>query len=135
MTKEKIAEIAQQLECGMVCFYHRPTGNIDCHPDPYDPYFDPEPWQDLIDKIENNRDDYDRFEKIDSTEGFQVMADFAHSLTDRNFKEKILERLARRRPFQNFKTLIDASEFRQSWFDFKKRAYVVFVKGQVELKK
>ena len=70
LTEEHIAEIAELLDCGMTCFYHRPTGTIESHPDPGDLYFEPEFWQDLIDKIENDRDNYDRFEKMDSNQGF-----------------------------------------------------------------
>jgi len=80
LTKEHILEIAELLDCGMICFYHLSTGTIESHPDPYGPYYDPEPWQDIIDKIENNWHNYIRFEKMDSNEGFRVMEDFAFSL-------------------------------------------------------
>ncbi|MEX1192594.1 MAG: UPF0158 family protein [Brumimicrobium sp.] len=134
LTKEHIVEIADLLDCGMTCFYHRPTGTIESYPDPDDLFFESEPWQDTIDKIENDWDNYDRFEKMDSTQGFQVMENFAYALTDKEFSDKIIERLSRRRPFQNFKNLIDSSDYRQSWFDFKKNAYIDFVKGQIDIK-
>ena len=134
LSKEQISEIAELLDCGMICFYHRPTGTIESHPDPNRPFFDPEPWQDTIDRIENDWGNYDRFEKMDSTQGFQLMEDFAYSLTDEKFRDKIIERLSRRRPFRNFKNLIDSSDYRQSWFDFKKNAYIDFVKKQIEIK-
>lgn len=133
LTDEHISEIAELLDCGMICFYHRPTGTIESYPDPDDLYFDPEPWQDIIDKIENNWSSYDRFEKMDSNQGFQVMENFAHSLTDINFRNRILNRLSKRRPFQNFKLLIDSSDYRQAWFDFKKQAYIEFVKQQIAI--
>jgi hypothetical protein len=135
MTKEHILEIAELLDCGMICFYHLSTGTIESHPDPYDPYYDPEPWQDIIDKIENDWDNYIRFEKMDSNEGFRVMEDFAFSLPDLKFKEEILKRLTRRKPFQNFKALIDSSNYREEWFNYKKEAYIEFVKRQIEAKK
>ncbi|MEX1191558.1 MAG: UPF0158 family protein [Brumimicrobium sp.] len=134
LTKEHIIEIADLLDCGMTCFFHRPTGTIESYPDPDDLFFESEPWQDTIDKIENDWDNYDRFEKMDSTQGFQVMENFAYVLTDKVFRDKIIERLSRRRPFQNFKNLINSSDYRQSWFDFKKNAYIDFVKRQIEIK-
>jgi len=133
ITKEQISEIAELLDCGMICFYHRPTGTIESHPDPNSPFFDPEPWQDTIDRIENDWGNYDRFEKMDSTQGFQLMEDFAYSLTDEKFRDTIIEQLSRRRPFRNFKNLIDSSDYRQSWFEFKKNAYIDFVKKQIEI--
>ena len=84
-TDEIIIEIAGLLDCGMICYFHRPTGTIESHPDPNDPYFDPDPWQDIIDKVENDWDNYEQFEKMYSNQGFQIMENFAYSLTDLKF--------------------------------------------------
>ncbi|MTI21245.1 hypothetical protein E1176_09455 [Fulvivirga sp. RKSG066] len=131
--KEKqIIEIAELLDTGMICFYHRPTGRIDSHPDPNDPYFDPEPWQDVIDRIENEWGNYERIEKMESFESYRVIENFAYSLADESFKKKILNAISKRKPFRNFKNLIDYSDYRQNWFDFKNKAYIDFVKRQVE---
>ena len=134
LTEEEIAEIAENLEMGMVCFYHRQTGEIEYFPDNDSLYYDPEPWQETIDKIDNDWGNYERFEKMDSTEGFRVMEDFADSLDDSHFKNRIFDQLSRRKPFQNFKNLIDFSPYRQDWFAFKKQAYIEFVKQQLKLK-
>jgi hypothetical protein len=132
LTEEHIAEIAEELESGMICFYHRPTGEIVSHPDPDDPYFEAELWQETLDKIEEDRDNYQQFEKMDSRQEFRLMEDFADSLTDSRFQDSIFERLSKPKPFQNFKNLIDSSNYRQAWFDFKKQAYIDFVKRQLE---
>lgn len=131
LTEQHIEEIAELLDCGMICFYHRPSGTIESHPDPNGPYFDPDPWQDLMEKIDSEWMNYVRFEKMDSREGFQVMEDFAYSMTDSKFRDKLLDQLSKRKPFQNFKFTIDTSEYRQDWFDFKKKAYIDFVKQQL----
>ncbi|MEM6525950.1 MAG: hypothetical protein AAF693_19280 [Bacteroidota bacterium] len=44
-TEEQIKEIAELLDCGELCFFHKPTGTIEYHPDPNDFYLDLEPWQ------------------------------------------------------------------------------------------
>jgi hypothetical protein len=133
LTDEHIAEIAELLDCGMTCYFHRPTGTIEHHPDPDDPWFEPEYWQDTIDKIENDLDNYEKFEKMDSNQGFRVMENFAYSLTDDNFRNEILDQLSKRKPFQKFKMLIDSSKYRQDWFDFKKKACIDWVKRQMEI--
>lgn len=134
LSDEQIKEMAGLLECGMTCFYHEPTGEIESHPDVDGLYFDPEPWQDVIDKVENDWGNYIRFEPMNSHEGFRVMENFAHSLTDIYFKNKVLDQLSGRKPFQKFKRLIDSSDYRQKWFDFKKEAYIDFVKQQIEIR-
>ncbi|SFU70116.1 Uncharacterised protein family (UPF0158) [Pustulibacterium marinum] len=131
MTAKEIATIAEELDCGMVCFYHRATGTIESYPDPNDIYFDPEPWQDIIDTIEAREDEYDKFEKMNSSEAFRVMEGFAASLTDAAFQESLEEVLANRKPFQHFKALVDASAYRQNWFDYKQNAYIAYVKDQL----
>lgn len=131
LTEKQIAEIAEWLDGGMTCFFHRPTGEVEWHPDQEDPFFEPEAWQEVIDKIENDWGNYERFDKMDSNEGFEVMRNFANSLTDPKFQDRILDRLSNRKPFQNFKILIDSSAYRQDWFDFKKKAYIEFVKRQI----
>ncbi len=131
LSEEHIEEIAGLLDCGLVCFYHRPTKTIEYHPDSEEFYSVPEPWHDILDKIQADRNNYIRFEKMDSNQGFRVMEDFAWSLTDIDFRDQILARLSKRKPFQNFKFLIDSSEYRQDWFDFKKKAYIEWVKEQI----
>ena len=134
LNEEQIKDIAELLDSGMICFYHLPSGTIDSHPDPNDPYFDAEQWEDIIDRIENDWDNYERFEKMESYEGYKVIENFAYSLSDEYFRDKILNAISRRKPFQNFKNLIDSSDYRQNWFDFKNKAYINFVKRQIEMK-
>jgi hypothetical protein len=131
LPQDLITEIASELECGMLCFYHIPTGTLESHPDPDDPYFDPEPWQDIMDKIESDRDNYIRIEKMNSHEAYEVMENFAFSLSDTDFKDRIFDRLSKRKPFQNFKHLVENSKYRQAWFDFRTQAYVKWVKRQL----
>ena len=135
LKEEQIKEIAELLDCGMTCFYHLPTGKIDYHPDSEDPNFDPEPWKDITDKIKNDWDNYERFEKMDSNEGYRVMENFARSLEDSGFKNKLLEGLSKPKPFWNFKSLVDWSDYRQEWFYFKGKAYNDHVKRQIKMKK
>lgn len=133
LTDEHIVEIANLLECGMTCSFHSPTGAIEYYPDPLKHDFDSELWQDVIDKVHNDWGNYIQFEGIDSNQGFKLMENFAYSLTDSNFRDKILDRISRKKPFQNFRLLIDSSDYRQDWFDFKKKAYIDYVKQQIEI--
>ena len=132
ITAEKIKAIAEELECGMVCYYHISSGEIESYPNPDDPYFEEEPWQELIDKIESNEEEYLRFDKMTSSEAFKVMESFADSLQDEFMKRRIYDALSYKGPFQNFKRLIDDSDYRQDWFDFKSKAYIEHVKDQHE---
>lgn len=130
-TDEHIEEIAGMLECGNLCFFHKQTGAIEFHPDPDSPYFDTEIWQEVMDKIENDFLNYKRFDLMDSRQGFQVMEDFVETLTDSHFQSRLFQLLSERKPFSKFKMAIDNSDYRQNWFDFKKQAYIDWVREQL----
>ena len=130
-TEEHIKEIAELLDCGELCFFHESTGTIEHHPDPDSEYFDPEPWQETLDRIDANWSEYQRFEKMDSNQAFRVMEDFANSVTDENFRTRLFNQLSQRKPFSKFKWAIDNSEYRQNWFDFKEQAYINWVREQL----
>ncbi len=130
--EHKIKEIAECLDVGMIVFYHKETGDIKSHPDPDDPYFEPEPWQEQIDEIEKDWENYRRFKSMESRQAFKVMEHFADSLSDLKFKGMVYDRLSRKGPFQNFKALVESSEYRQDWFDFRDNATIEWVKEQLE---
>lgn len=132
LSEELISEIADLLDWGLICYYHRPTGTLESLPNQDDDYFDPEPWQDLIDKLEQDRDNYAKFEVMSSHQAFKVMENFAHSIQDSRFREQLLDRLSRRKPFRNFNDLVDDSGYREDWFKFKANAYQDFVREQIQ---
>jgi Ni,Fe-hydrogenase I large subunit len=134
ISEKDIIEIAELLDCGMICYYHRTNGSIESYPDPESDFFDPEPWQDVIDKVKKDKNNYLDFEKMDSNGAFEMMENFAHSQSDTAFKNQLFDRLSNRKPFQNFQLLVDSSAYREDWFDFKKKRNIDYVKHQLELK-
>lgn len=130
-TEADIKEIAELLDCGELCFFHQPTGAIEHYPDPDNPYVELEEWQDVLDKIDDDFNNYIRFEKMDSYQGFKVMEQFAESLSDTHFQTKLFDLLSKPKPFSKFKWAIDNSDYRQDWFDFKEQAYIKWVKEQL----
>ena len=91
LTDEQIKEIAELLECGMVCYVHKQTLGIEYFPDYNELYLDPEEWQDTMDKVKNGTDDYICVSKMDSKQAFQTMADFTLTVTDEALKNQLQE--------------------------------------------
>lgn len=75
--------------------------------------------------LENN---FICFEPLESFESFQIMEEFVNNLKDARLQNKLINALDRRKPFANFKAIIDNSDFRQDWFDFKKQWMEKYVK-------
>ena len=122
LTKEQIKEIAEQLDCGFRCFWHKKNGDFVFIPDTLRyPDIDIDAWTDEMEKLDNNFGNYKEIAQLESSDSFEIMADFVGTLSDSNrLKDKLIDALNKKNPFREFKFLIDNSgEFRQKWLDFK----------------
>ena len=121
LTEKQIEEIAENLECGMRCFYNFKTWEIKTILN-FDSWIGAEekPWEEESNEIDDNWEEYFEFEGLVSHDSFQIMADFAETVDDTRLQDRLINALNRPKPFQNFKWQIDnAGEYRQQWFDFK----------------
>jgi hypothetical protein len=100
MEKEKIKDIAENLDIGMKCFVHLETKEIKFIPD-----FDKHPCMDSEvrsadnKEIENNLGAYLEIDGMDSRDSFRVMEDFVDTVENENLKEKLVDSLHRPKPF------------------------------------
>ncbi len=135
LTPEMIKEIADQLDMGMKCFYHIPTGELEYYPDEFKHAgFDEEMWAEAMEKVEENFGEYIPFTGIESHESFEIMEDFINEITDTGIQEKFAEVIQRRKPFQQFKNLLpDYPDLRQQWFVYKDKRNIEYVEEQLEV--
>ena len=132
---EKIKEIAEELDMGMKCFYHIPTGELESFPDELKGHagMDDELWEDTINKIDEKFHEYIRFEGMESDESFRIMEDFADIIEDAKIRLRFEDAIGNRKPFQNFKhLLLSYPDLREQWFVYKNQRYIDFVKDQAE---
>jgi hypothetical protein len=54
------------------------------------------------------------------------MENFVDEVNDINLQGKLINAL-RKKPFANFKYLVENSDYRQQWFDFRKTQYEFYV--------
>tara|TARA_R100000655_G_C2948852_1_gene186961 strand:+ start:360 stop:812 length:453 start_codon:yes stop_codon:yes gene_type:complete len=121
-----IKEIAQQLDCGNECFFNQKTKELICIPNADlmatgDEEYYKEVFKDDLEKVKSQKKDLIKFEILESFESFKIMEDFKNQIKEAEFKEKLNQALNRRKPFQNFKYLIDNWEYREDWFEFKQK--------------
>ena len=133
-TKEQIKEISEQLDCGFRAFYHKLSGDLIFVPDT-DKYIDIETdaWQDELEKLDKNFSEYQEIGAMESRESFEMMADFAEKVPDRNLRNKLIEALHSHKPFRAFKFTIDNSPERQNWFAFKDKRYIEWTEDQLKI--
>ena len=122
LTTKQIYEIAQEFDCGNRCYLNKKTNEIISTPD-FEMNFDDgkEFYEEILEELESNWDDYVEIDKPSSSDSYEFMVDFAEQLEDDNkLKSKLFDALNKNKPFRRFMFEIDNSgKFRQEWFDFK----------------
>jgi len=131
-----IKQIAQELDSGCDCYYNSQTNEIISIPN-FSQFSEAEDFKDTfqaeLEEVENHQKDFITFEVLDSLESFKIMEQFVAQLSDNNFQSQLKNALLKKKPFQNFKQLIDHSDFRQSWFDFKQHELERLVASKINL--
>ena len=121
-----VTEIAKELDCGNDCYYNPKTKELIYIPNAElratgDEEYYNEIFKDVLEKIKRQKKDFIKIGELQSFESFNIMENFKNEIKDNHFKEKLNEALNNRNPFQNFKYLIDNSDYRETWFTFKQK--------------
>ncbi len=134
ISEKTIKDIAQELDCGLRVFLHKTTKAYIAVPDE-DMMLDEfeEAWKNEGEILEKHADDYIEIENWSSAEAFNIMHDFTNQLEDNTkIKVLLLDALEKRKPFREFKFLIDKYDnYRDDWFAFKNAQQEQLVKEQI----
>ena len=132
--KNIIKEIAENLDCGFNCYYNSNTSEIVTIPN-FSDIADEEEFKEIIqealEKINKQKAGFVKFEVLESFESFKIMERFVEQISDQQFKSELENILQKKKPFQNFKYLLDNSDYRQRWFDFKQTELERIVENQL----
>ena len=128
-----IPVIADSIDSGFVCFLNPDTLEHEDFPQMMinDQHEYEMETDESTDEITFKHDKWEHcitFEPLESYESFKIMEKFAENLNDNYFQEKLFNALNRRKPFANFKVIVETSKYRQDWFDFKKQMLEIHVK-------
>jgi hypothetical protein len=123
--EELVPQIADAIDSGLICFLNRDTLEIEEVPRIF--VEDSEEFEALTGETAESLnlkytgwENYLTIEPLESNESFRIMEEFAGNMEDEKLKGELFNALSYRRPFVNFKDIIDNSRHRQEWFDFKK---------------
>lgn len=129
---KEINSIAQNLEMGMNCWYHIPTGETLMLPDERkNSAYDEEMWEDELKKIKKNKKESIFFGGPDNRDEFKIMERFAEQeVSDSNLQTRLIEVLQLKKPFAGFKSTISNSHtYLNAWYAYKTNAYETHVKN------
>tara|TARA_B100000809_G_scaffold249300_2_gene280443 strand:+ start:13927 stop:14355 length:429 start_codon:yes stop_codon:yes gene_type:complete len=117
-----LREIVGELDCGNDCYYNVKTNKMIAIPNDSilseDDEFK-EAFRADLEKVHQSNADFIKIESLEGFESFKIMEQFVEQLKNQHFKFVLQNVLRDNKPFQNFNSKIDNSDFRQSWFDFK----------------
>ena len=72
-------------------------------------------------------ENYVTVEPLKSYESFKIMEAFVDTVADKTLQNKLIDALNRRKPFAGFNSVVDNSDYRQKWFDFKQQQLEEYV--------
>ena len=130
--------IAGSIDAGLVCFLNTNTLQIDELPKEL--VASPAMYKmETGMSIKDFKPKYTRWKKyitiepLESNESFKIMEKFVDQLDNSKLRKRLVYALNNRKPFANFKNIIDNSDIRQDWFDFKDEKLQEYVKSMIEI--
>ena len=130
LSSDILKEISEQLDCGFRAFIHKTSMELIFIPDTNDlPDIDMDEWEEETELLDNNFTKYHEIDKWTTSDAFDMMMEFADKLdNNEKLQNRLLDALRMRKPFREFKFVIDNSGvYRQKWFDFKNQWQINYV--------
>ncbi len=130
--KKIVPQIADSLNAGLVCFLNIDTLEVEDVPESL--ATDPDEYELMTGESFEDLDlkylKWDNFIEIHppgSNVSYSYMTDFAEALPNCSFKQRAFQALEQKRPFANFKYLVENSDYSQDWFDYKQNRLEEYV--------
>ena len=131
-----VRQIAENIDCGLTCYLNPETLEIEDLPKDLD---DPEEYELMTGERYDEMFKHQQWDKCivveppESRESFKIMERFVAEVDDNLLRYRLIDALKKRRPFANFKYLVETSRFRQTWFDFKQQQLEAMVRDELQL--
>ena len=124
-------EVGEAMSMGdSRCFINIETLKVDIHAS--EEYFDSNDTEDSAEEATNNPEKFLLLEPISSRDAFETMEAFINTVKNKYLQNRLMQAIDKKKPFANFKKIIDSSLERQNWFDFRDKAYAEIAKEWLE---
>jgi hypothetical protein len=148
--RKLVHDVAENIDCGLVCFINPETLEVEEIPKEMVDglsYFSINPEFEEEDEDDEDEDEQKflhedwknciTVEPRESSESFKIMERFVDEVNDKSLKNKLVNAMNNRKPFANFKNIVESSNYRKEWFAFKQHQLEIMVweELQIELEK
>jgi hypothetical protein len=127
-----VYKITDSILAGLICYFNPDTLEVEDIPEIM--VQDPEEYESMtgepVDSLELEHINWTNcieIEPMESHESFKIMEYFIDEVKDKNLQQKLISALSRKKPFANFKYLVENSDYRQQWFDFRQKQWAHYV--------
>ena len=133
-----VKDVAGSIDAGFVCFLNTDTLEIDEFPrellsNSYLYTMNTGVSLDELNLKYTQWENYITIEPLEGNESFRIMEKYAEQLDNARLRAQLVNVLYNPKPFANFKRIIDNSDYRQDWFDFKDNQLQDYVKTMIEI--
>jgi len=132
LTEEQINDISEDLKLGFTVYINKDTGEMRSIYDMSNLTGVSDLWEDELSRIKKNWQNYIEIKGIEPWEVFEIMEDFIQEMVGKNDKTELHKALKDKRSFAKFRTLVDGSDYKQSWLTFRKSRYIKYVKEKLQ---
>ena len=124
----EVGEAMAMGECRS--FIDMETLKVDIHAS--EDYFTSNGEEDFAEEALEHPEKFLELEPLRSSQSFKVMEAFVETVKDKGLQGQLVQSLEGKKPFANFKIIIDNSSVRQDWFEFRNKAYAEIAKEWLE---
>jgi hypothetical protein len=122
--RELVHSVAQNIDCGLVCFINPDTLEVENIPksmidDPFEFNLSTGINRENEIFLHEEWETYISIEPRESSESFGIMEKFVGKVKDKKLRTQLIDALNNRRPFAHFKNIVESSNYRKEWFAFK----------------
>ncbi|NOX84791.1 MAG: hypothetical protein GXO86_02320 [Chlorobi bacterium] len=124
--KKLVADVAENILAGLICYINPDTLEVEDVPrmmieDPLEYELTTGASEDDWGLKSENWENRIAIEPMEPHEAFRIMERFVDIVDDSHLQRQLINALNRRSPFANFKYIVEGSEYRQQWFDFRQQ--------------
>jgi hypothetical protein len=119
--EEIIKEIAALNDTGEVVFLHRETQEILSYPAPDRSGYNEYDYlaEEVLAITDAHPEMYIQFDPPDSRESYKIMEGFVEILKGDALRARVLDSLNSKKPFRNFRVVIENEGIEDDWYDYK----------------
>lgn len=127
LTEAQVKELSENLQVGYTVYINLDSGEIKY-------LIDGDKFPDAREMFEQELNEIDTWDHVaelremPSFESFRVMEDFAY-MVDADLYGDLMNALDRKKPFVNFRELVESSDYREEWFKYRNQRYLEYTES------